>query len=55
MFMDLCLSKIIEQNNLPPELYLAMIESGLNPKAHSKAAATGMWQFIYSTGKDIWF
>ena len=46
------LSKIIEQNNLPPELlYLAMIESGLNPKAHSKAAATGMWQFIYSTGK----
>ena len=46
------LSKIIEDNNLPPELlYLAMIESGLNPKAHSKAAATGMWQFIYSTGK----
>ena len=46
------LSRIIEQNNLPPELlYLAMIESGLNPKAHSKAAATGMWQFIYSTGK----
>jgi len=46
------LSKILEENNLPPELlYLAMIESGLNPKAHSKAAATGMWQFIYSTGK----
>ena len=46
------LSKIIDENNLPPELlYLAMIESGLNPKAHSKAAATGMWQFIYSTGK----
>ena len=46
------LSKILDENNLPPELlYLAMIESGLNPKAHSKAAATGMWQFIYSTGK----
>ena len=46
------LSKIIDENNLPPELlYLAMIESGLNPKAHSKAAATGMWQFVYSTGK----
>jgi len=28
-----------------------MIESGLNPKAYSKAAANGMWQFIYSTGK----
>jgi len=46
------LSGIIEECNLPPELlYLAMIESGLNPKAHSKAAANGMWQFIYSTGK----
>ena len=46
------LSSIIEECNLPPELlYLAMIESGLNPKAHSKAAANGMWQFIYSTGK----
>ena len=46
------LSEIIEECNLPPELlYLAMIESGLNPKAHSKAAANGMWQFIYSTGK----
>ena len=46
------LSSIIEECNLPPELlYLAMIESGLNPKAHSKAAANGMWQCIYSTGK----
>ena len=25
--------------------------SGLNPKAYSKAKASGMWQFIYSTGK----
>ena len=32
-------------------MYLAMIESGLNPKAYSKAKASGMWQFIYSTGK----
>ena len=32
-------------------MYLAMIESGLNPKAYSKANASGMWQFIYSTGK----
>ena len=37
---------------MPEELmYLAMIESGLNPKAYSKAKASGMWQFIYSTGK----
>ena len=38
---------------MPEELmYLAMIESGLNPKAYSKANASGMWQFIYSTGKN---
>ena len=44
------ISQILEECNLPPELlYLAMIESGLNPKAYSKAAANGMWQFIYST------
>lgn len=46
------ISEILDECNLPPELlYLAMIESGLNPKAYSKAAANGMWQFIYSTGK----
>jgi membrane-bound lytic murein transglycosylase D len=32
-------------------LYLALIESGLSPKAYSKAAASGMWQFIAETGK----
>ena len=38
---------------MPEELMvLAMIESGLNPKAYSRANASGMWQFIYSTGKN---
>jgi membrane-bound lytic murein transglycosylase D len=32
-------------------LYLAMIESGLSPKAYSHAAASGMWQFIAETGR----
>jgi membrane-bound lytic murein transglycosylase D len=32
-------------------LYLALIESGLSPRAYSKAAASGMWQFIAETGK----
>lgn len=42
---------ILKQYSLPEELiYLAMIESGLNPKAHSRANASGMWQFIYGTG-----
>jgi membrane-bound lytic murein transglycosylase D len=32
-------------------LYLALIESGLSPRAYSKAAASGMWQFIAETGQ----
>ena len=43
---------ILEEEEVPPELfYLAMIESGLNPKAYSYAHASGVWQFIASTGK----
>ncbi len=43
---------ILEEEGVPPELfYVAMIESGLNPKALSYAYASGYWQFIASTGK----
>jgi len=43
---------ILEEEGVPTELfYLAMIESGLNPKAYSYAHASGIWQFIASTGK----
>ncbi len=43
---------ILREEGAPEDLfYLAMIESGLNPKAHSYARALGMWQFIYATGK----
>ena len=39
-------------NEMPQDLlYLAMIESGLSPKAYSHAAASGMWQFIAETGR----
>lgn len=38
--------------DLPSELkYMAVIESALNPNAVSKAGATGLWQFMYSTGR----
>jgi transglycosylase-like protein with SLT domain/LysM domain-containing protein len=41
----------LREKNAPEELvYLAMIESGLNPKAFSRAGASGMWQFMPGTG-----
>ncbi len=46
------LSDEIAKMNLPSDLiYLALIESYLNPRAVSKANAGGMWQFIKETGK----
>ena len=39
---------------LPEDMYyLALIESGYDPNAYSRAAAVGMWQFMASTGRDM--
>jgi membrane-bound lytic murein transglycosylase D len=46
--------KYLAKYNMPDELkYLAMLESGLNPKAISHAKAVGLWQFMKPTGKDF--
>ncbi|MFN3344125.1 MAG: transglycosylase SLT domain-containing protein [Chloroherpetonaceae bacterium] len=46
------LERIIAEEGMPPEIInLAIIESGVNPHAHSRANALGMWQFIKPTGK----
>jgi len=46
------LEKHLSQFNLPTELkYLAIVESGLNPRARSGASASGLWQFMYMTGR----
>lgn len=38
--------------DIPLELkYLAVVESALKPRAKSWAGATGLWQFMFSTGK----
>jgi len=43
----------VEKRHLPSELaLLPFTESAYNPQAMSSAAASGMWQFIASTGKD---
>jgi membrane-bound lytic murein transglycosylase D len=42
----------LDKFNLPLELkYLAICESALNPLARSRVGATGLWQFMYPTGK----
>jgi membrane-bound lytic murein transglycosylase D len=41
------------RKNIPLEIkYLAIVESALNPKAVSRMGATGLWQFMYGTGKQ---
>lgn len=42
----------LDKEGLPLELkYLPVIESALNPIARSRVGATGLWQFMASTGK----
>jgi len=43
----------LAKQNVPLEIkYLAVVESALNPKAVSRMGATGLWQFMYHTGKQ---
>jgi membrane-bound lytic murein transglycosylase D len=42
----------VERRKMPTEIVLLpMIESAYNPQAYSRSHASGMWQFIPSTGK----
>ena len=43
----------LDRFQIPLELkYLAIVESALNPRARSRSGATGLWQFMYNTGKE---
>jgi membrane-bound lytic murein transglycosylase D len=43
----------IERRGMPTELaLLPMVESAYNPMAYSRAHASGLWQFIPSTGRN---
>ncbi|MDZ4745519.1 MAG: LysM peptidoglycan-binding domain-containing protein [bacterium] len=47
------LKRVAKEEAMPEEIvYLAMIESALNPNAVSWAKAVGMWQFIQPTGEQ---
>lgn len=42
----------LDRHNIPLEMkYLAVVESALNPTARSWVGATGLWQFMYHTGR----
>ncbi len=45
--------RILKEEDVPPEIFhLAQAESGFRPLAISRARATGMWQFMRSTGRQ---
>ena len=42
----------LDNYDIPLEVkYLAIVESALNPRAKSRVGATGLWQFMFSTGR----
>ncbi len=46
------ITDILQREGMPRDLfYLAVIESGLNPRAYSRARAVGLWQFMAQTGR----
>jgi membrane-bound lytic murein transglycosylase D len=45
--------EMLDRYDIPMELkYLPIVESGMNPKARSRVGATGLWQFMYATGRS---
>lgn len=47
------IEQALDENGLPLELkYLAVVESALNPVALSRVGASGLWQFMLTTGKQ---
>jgi membrane-bound lytic murein transglycosylase D len=47
------IDSIFIEMDMPTDMkYLALVESGFNPKAYSWARAMGLWQFIASTGRE---
>lgn len=51
MYGPMIQAKLVERGMPQDLIWLAMIESGLDPNAYSRADAAGLWQFIQETGE----
>lgn len=50
---ELMVLEVLRRYEVPEDfLYLAVIESGMDPHAYSRAAAVGMWQFMSFTARS---
>ncbi|WP_397302388.1 LysM peptidoglycan-binding domain-containing protein [Nonlabens ulvanivorans] len=46
--------EMLDKYDIPLEMkYLAVVESALDPRAKSRVGATGLWQFMFATGRDF--
>ena len=46
--------RYLDHFDIPLEMkYLAIVESALKPRARSRVGASGMWQFMYGTGRQF--
>jgi membrane-bound lytic murein transglycosylase D len=44
----------LDQYDIPLEMkYLAVVESALDPRIKSRVGATGLWQFMFTTGRSF--
>ena len=51
---DAMIRSKLRAGGIPEDMtYLALVESGYDPNAYSRAAAVGMWQFMTSTARDL--
>jgi membrane-bound lytic murein transglycosylase D len=46
--------KELDNHDIPLEIkYLSIVESALKPRAKSRVGATGLWQFMFTTGRHF--